>query len=97
MARHFLRERIMQSRDFCFWLQGFFEIGGKPGALSAEQTAMIRRHLDLVFAHEMPTLRERPAPPVPGPVVPPLPEPLPVPEPERLPDPPYPPPPPPRC
>lgn len=92
----------MQSRDFCFWLQGFFEIGGDADALTPAQTAMIRRHLELVFAHDIaPSLRERPAPPVPGPVVPPLPEPIPgpTPEPERRPEPPlpYPPPPAPRC
>jgi hypothetical protein len=73
----------MQSRDFCFWLQGFFELGDDSGALTAEQAATIKRHLDLVFAHEIaPSLRERPAPPVPGPVVPPEPHP-PAPEPDR--------------
>jgi hypothetical protein len=86
----------MQSRDFCFWLQGFFEIGGDADALTAAQTAMIRRHLELVFAHDIArSLRERPAPPVPGPVMPPAPEPVPERQPE--PPPPYPPPPAPRC
>ena len=65
----------MQSRDFCFWLQGFFELGDDSRALTTEQAAAIRRHLDLVFAHDIvPSLRERPAPPTPGPVVPPLPD-----------------------
>jgi len=44
----------MTSRDFCYWLQGFFEIAPpQPGGLSAEQAAMIRRHLSLVFKHEI--------------------------------------------
>lgn len=42
----------MTSRDFCYWLQGYFEIqGGKT--LNAAQTAMVRRHLALVFKHEI--------------------------------------------
>lgn len=51
----------MNSRDFCFWLQGYFEIhGNRPVAepdslygLNDEQVMMIRRHLDLVFKHEI--------------------------------------------
>jgi hypothetical protein len=42
----------MTSRDFCFWLQGIFELG-KPRTLDEEQTATIRRHLSLVFKHEI--------------------------------------------
>lgn len=44
----------MQSRDFCFWLQGFFEVSGataqKP---SSEQMEIIKAHLALVFKHEI--------------------------------------------
>lgn len=43
----------MTSRDFAFWLQGFFELGGGAGGLDAEQTECIRRHLALVFVHEI--------------------------------------------
>ena len=54
----------MSSRDFCFWLQGFFELrkvglpqmSGTPlpvGAISAEQAELIERHLALVFTHEI--------------------------------------------
>lgn len=54
----------MTSRDFCFWLQGFFELVMAPGnaepnltrllaGLSAAQVEMIRRHLALVFKHEI--------------------------------------------
>jgi hypothetical protein len=46
----------MTSRDFCFWLQGYFEINSNsksPKVLSAEQTVMIERHLSLVFKHDI--------------------------------------------
>lgn len=44
----------MTSRDFCYWLQGFFEIRGvSGGALDAHKTEMIRRHLAMVFVHEI--------------------------------------------
>ncbi len=46
----------MTSRDFVYWLQGFFEIteaGGKTEGLSPEQVSVIKRHLNLVFAHEI--------------------------------------------
>lgn len=49
----------MTSRDFCYWLQGFFEIGRahEPGnhapALTERQAEMIRKHLALVFQHEI--------------------------------------------
>ena len=41
----------MQARDFCFWLQGYFEIQGGD-ALTAERVAVIRQHLGLVFQHD---------------------------------------------
>ncbi|WP_316176195.1 hypothetical protein [Bradyrhizobium sp. SZCCHNRI1073] len=52
----------MQSRDFCYWLQGFFEVQSmtndeeqKPESrgLTPAQVSMIRNHLHLVFAHEI--------------------------------------------
>jgi hypothetical protein len=42
----------MTSRDFCFWLQGVFEVGNVK-ALDERQTDLIRRHLSLVFVHEI--------------------------------------------
>lgn len=42
----------MTSRDFCYWLQGFFEIG-HPISMSPEQVAIIRAHLNMVFHHEI--------------------------------------------
>lgn len=52
----------MRSRDFCYWLQGFFELhtaGPKRPephddmALSGYQVDMIAKHLALVFKHEI--------------------------------------------
>lgn len=46
----------MTSRDFCYWLQGWFELNStidhREGA-SKETLAMIERHLALVFKHEI--------------------------------------------
>lgn len=41
----------MQARDFCFWLQGYFEIAGDK-ELSAEQAAVIKQHLVFVFKRD---------------------------------------------
>lgn len=43
----------MTSRDFCYWLQGYFELTNGQGVLSPQQTEMVRRHLALVFKHEI--------------------------------------------
>lgn len=44
----------MTSRDFCYWLQGFFELGSPSGCpISGDQVETIRKHLALVFAHEI--------------------------------------------
>lgn len=49
----------MKSRDFCYWLQGFFELyGAGPKrhddmALNGYQVEMIKRHLALVFQHDI--------------------------------------------
>ena len=42
----------MTSRDFCYWLQGLFELG-KPPTLDVQQTDLVKRHLALVFKHEI--------------------------------------------
>lgn len=42
----------MTSRDFVFWLQGFFEIT-EPKEINEKQTEMIKNHLNLVFYHEV--------------------------------------------
>lgn len=43
----------MTSRDFCFWLQGLFEIGYDGDGLEDYQVAIIKNHLNLVFKHEI--------------------------------------------
>lgn len=47
----------MTSENFCYWLQGFFELNGvrQSGTvqLTVEQTLCIRNHLDMVFKHEI--------------------------------------------
>lgn len=42
----------MTARDFAFWLQGVFEIGGLK-SMNEVQTDTVRRHLALVFKHEI--------------------------------------------
>ena len=42
----------MESRDFAYWLQGFFELA-EPETINAKQTYLIKRHLNLVFLHEI--------------------------------------------
>lgn len=49
----------MTSRDFCFWLQGYLEIHaegpstGVAESLQPKQIECIRKHLGLVFKHEI--------------------------------------------
>lgn len=44
----------MTARDFAYWLQGRFELNdGAPVTFNAEQAECIRKHLALVFAHEI--------------------------------------------
>ena len=46
----------MTSREFCYWLQGFFEIRGElqdGRGLDEKQVAIIKKHLDMVFVHEI--------------------------------------------
>lgn len=42
----------MTSRDFCYWLQGLFELA-ETESLSAKQTELIKKHLNMVFVHEI--------------------------------------------
>lgn len=45
----------MTSRDFCYWLQGYFEIAGQEEdrSISGKRAEIIQRHLALVFKHEI--------------------------------------------
>lgn len=51
----------MNSIDFCFWLQGYFEISGNK-AVSDDEVEIIKNHLNLVFKHEIDPLRESETP-----------------------------------
>lgn len=42
----------MEAANFCYWLQGMFELCD-PKCLDAKQTDLIRRHLQLVFIHDI--------------------------------------------
>jgi hypothetical protein len=40
----------MNEREFCYWLQGFFELNGEDVVdLSSEQVQIVKDHLNLVF------------------------------------------------
>lgn len=43
----------MTSREFCYWLQGYFELVGNADPMTKEQMALLRKHLDMVFIHEI--------------------------------------------
>ena len=50
----------MTAQEFCYWLQGKLEIdevkhgrGVYVEPLTVDQVACIKRHLDLVFAHDI--------------------------------------------
>lgn len=43
----------MTSRDFVYWLNGFFELSKTNEPLSPEQIQTIKNHLKLVFLHEI--------------------------------------------
>ena len=42
----------MKSVEFCYWMQGLFEIGDVK-ELNEKQVEIIRKHLDMVFYHEI--------------------------------------------
>lgn len=42
----------MTSRDFVYWLQGYFEISGET-VLSPNATQIVKNHLNMVFKHEI--------------------------------------------
>lgn len=53
----------MTSRDLCFWLQGMFELT-ETKQLDEKQTEMLKKHLALVFKHEIAPSVNEPAKPV---------------------------------
>ena len=47
----------MTSRDFAYWLMGYFEVA-EPKTIGEKETEMIKKHLNLVFKHEIdPSMR----------------------------------------
>lgn len=50
----------MNERDFCYWLQGFFE-NANPTVLTNDQIETIRKHLNLVFEDRTGCSIQRPA------------------------------------
>ena len=42
----------MTSRDFAYWLQGYFEIQN-PTVITEDKVVLIKQHLNLVFKHEI--------------------------------------------
>jgi len=42
----------MTSRDFAYWLQGYFEVSN-PKEIGEKETDLIKRHLAMVFKHEI--------------------------------------------
>lgn len=49
----------MTTRDFAYWLQGFFEISN-TNKLTPNQVQEIKNHLQLVFKKETPDISEYP-------------------------------------
>lgn len=47
----------MNTIDFCYWLQGYFEVSGEA-EINKDQVKIIKNHLNLVFKHEIDPLRE---------------------------------------
>jgi hypothetical protein len=42
----------VKSVEFCYWLQGMFELTD-PKQLNEAQTDLVKRHLAMVFKHEI--------------------------------------------
>jgi len=42
----------MNPVDFCFWLQGHFEMSGN-NSMTNDQVRIMKEHLDLVFVHSI--------------------------------------------
>ena len=42
----------MSSKDFAYWLQGLFELAD-PKTLDEKQVDLIKKHLNMVFVHEI--------------------------------------------
>ena len=49
----------MNERDFCYWLNGFFDLSEENSSLSEEQVKVIKDHLSLVFNKKVKSAQER--------------------------------------
>jgi hypothetical protein len=56
----------MTPRDFCYWLQGHFELQDDDKPLTKKQVGMIKEHLQLVFKKETTDLSVFRIPSTPG-------------------------------
>lgn len=52
----------MTEREFCYWLQGFFEMRPDAEPISGEQSKAIKEHLALVFTKITPSFTVTDAP-----------------------------------
>jgi hypothetical protein len=43
----------MKASEFCYWLQGYFELTEHQRDLTSKQVDCVRKHLALVFKHEI--------------------------------------------
>lgn len=41
----------LSPEQFCYWLQGYFEIMGEQGSLNQTQYKKVKEHLEMVFNH----------------------------------------------
>lgn len=42
----------MGSKEFAYWLMGYFEVAN-PSTIGSKETELIKKHLALVFKHEI--------------------------------------------
>jgi hypothetical protein len=43
----------MKATEFCYWLQGYFELSETPQPLTTARVEVIKNHLAMVFAHDI--------------------------------------------
>lgn len=43
----------MNARDFCYWLQGFFELDPDVKTLNEQQVQILKNHLRLAFHYDI--------------------------------------------
>ncbi len=43
----------MSPTEFCYWLQGYFELSGTTTLMPEHQVEIVKNHLNMVFAHHI--------------------------------------------